>query len=171
MKRSHFVRSLRDRVLPWWEARNERERHVLQLGALVVFLSVAIFSFALPLRERVVEMRNQLPRMAEQAAEAKRMAEFIQQHRETTAKPKGSLMARVEQASKQWAIRKQLVHLRPVSQEQGRQMLELQFQNVSYSRFIRFLNAMLAQGDEVVFLQLQAAAETGHVHVRLKLAG
>ncbi|RMG90934.1 MAG: hypothetical protein D6703_06610 [Zetaproteobacteria bacterium] len=170
MNLSSLAHSIRERVHPWWEARNEREKRVLQLGSVMLALSVAVFGFALPLHERVIEMRDQLPRMAEQAAEAKKMSEFIQQHQHA-AKPKGSLMAGVEQASKRWTVRKQLVHLRPVSREQGRQTLELQFQDVSYARFIRFLNAMVERGSEVLFLQLQAAPQAGFVHVRLKLAG
>ncbi len=152
---------------PWYAERSAQEQRLLWLAAVVLPLGMVIFGVLLPMHDRIEALKNTLPVLSQQAAEAEQLAAALKQGK--TSALQGSLLSNIERMSNQAAVRTFMTHIRPESAASGQEQLMVQFKDVPYDKFIAFLYQLTEKGLNIVSARIQAAS-AGKVHVQMKIA-
>jgi general secretion pathway protein M len=147
-----------------WRQRTVRERRVLVAGAVVLVGILAWVGVWEPLQHERAALRQQV---SDNAVALAWLRPAVAAH-EAGGAPAGadaSLLARVDVAARAHGVQGQLSSIEP----QGTQSIRLQFADVPFDAFARWLEALAVQGVAVHELSLQRSTGAGRVHARLEL--
>jgi len=154
----------------WWQAREARERRVLQLGLALILASLAWLLLWQPLEQarqaalaRVATQRDTLTWMRGAATQVQVLRSAGTAT--ATAAPAASLLGAVEQTAKGSAVAAALRQLDP----EGDDGLRVSLEAVSFDNLITWLGRLQAQGVSVANLTLNRLEGGQLVQARLLL--
>lgn len=158
-------------MMDWWEARNDREKLILLVGAIVAVLLIGFELIWMPIANSVDTLNKQVQSQESLAhwmqiagirIKALKKAGFVMSQQQT-----GSLLVIVEKTLEQAKLNS---YLRNVQQPADNQ-ITLSFQSVPFDAFIQWVQSIWqTNGVQVQQLSVTRTDTTGLVDVNLTLS-
>lgn len=147
-----------------WQARTPRERRLLAAAAAVLAGLLLWAGAWEPLERKRDTLRREVTENAEALAWLLPTA-ARHEARVPAAGDNASLLSRVDAAAGTHGVQAQLATLEP----DGKHLIRMQFNEVRFDAFARWLDTLARQGVAVEELSLQRSTAPGRVHARLTL--
>lgn len=164
------VRALYEQqLLPRYQALSYRDQRMLLILAAFLAVALPLFGLILPLHDRVEQAGAYLIKVKSEAAEAKLLADRMQQGGAKRAG--GNVMSTVDRLARSSGVRSFMTRIRPQPISGGSEALTVQMKDVPYRETIAFLEALAKAGLGLSQLKLQSADSPGHIHVQAVITG
>jgi len=155
------------RLHDWWQARAERERWILRVGALLALLILGYGLLWLPLSRARDGLRQQVQQGERDLAWMRQVpASALTASASTFVAPSSeSLLSRLDRGARAAGLGGALLAVEPVGDGEVR----MRFQQVDFDAAMRWLEAQSAAGIRVRELSVQRAESEGRSDLRVAL--
>lgn len=160
--------SMHGSLLPWYQGLSLREQRLVASAAALCCIGFVVFGIVMPMQQREAAMQQAVARLAEQAREARVLADRLQQG---DSAPRADLLSVVEQVAIRAGVRRYMTRIRPQTGADGTRQLSLQLEAVPYAEVVGFVAALQRRHVGMVRLRMQAADRPGYVHVEAAASG